>query len=67
MDQAVIETVQVDSHTPSADDFLPAINGETGELLKAVPTPFNLRLNRRRFLKLLSTDIDIRVGNKFPL
>lgn len=58
-----METAQVDSHTPAADDFMPIFNGDTGLLLKALPAPYNLRLQRRKFLKLISTGIDIRVSS----
>ncbi|KAI9879127.1 MAG: hypothetical protein M1830_009514 [Pleopsidium flavum] len=60
----VIETAQVDSHTPAADDIMPIYNGDTGLLLKAVPAPYSLRLQRRKFLKLISTGIDIRYGRR---
>jgi hypothetical protein len=30
--------------------------------MKKVPTPYNIRLQRRKFLKLISTGIDIRVS-----
>lgn len=40
---------------------MPIYNGQTGELLNVLPAPFNLRLQRRKFIKLISTGIDIRV------
>ncbi|KAK2761710.1 hypothetical protein FQN54_001538 [Arachnomyces sp. PD_36] len=61
---AQLETVQVDSHTPSAEDDMPIYNGQTGELLKLLPTPFSLRLQRRKFVKLISCGIDIRYGKR---
>lgn len=61
----LVESVQVDSRTPAADDFLPIYNGQSGELMKKIPAPYNIRLQRRKFLKLISTGIDIRVS--FPM
>jgi hypothetical protein len=61
----LVESAQVDSRTPAADAFMPIYNGQSGELMKKVPTPYNIRLQRRRFLKLISTGIDIRVS--FPM
>lgn len=57
-----LESVQVDDHKPSKVDFLPIFNAETCELLMATPAPFSLRLHRRKFLKLISTGLDIRVS-----
>jgi hypothetical protein len=59
----LVESVQVDSRTPSAEDFLPLYNGQSGELMKRVPAPYNIRLHRGKFLRLLATDIDIRVSS----
>ncbi|KAF2841942.1 FAD/NAD(P)-binding domain-containing protein [Patellaria atrata CBS 101060] len=55
---------QVDIHTPAADDILPVLNGKTGEVLKEVAAPFNLRLQRRKFIQLLGTGIDIQYGKR---
>ena len=57
-----IESAQVDDHKPAESDFLPIFNSETGELMLAAPAPFSLRLHRRKFLKLISTGLDIRVS-----
>jgi hypothetical protein len=55
-------TVQTDpSHKPSEDTVMPVYNGQTGELLKDLPAPFSLRLHRRRWLKMLSEGVDIKV------
>lgn len=40
---------------------MPIINGQTEELLKAVPTPHVLRLGRQKFRRLLATGIEIEV------
>jgi hypothetical protein len=58
--------VQVDSWKPGPEDFLPIYHGESGELLVASPAPFTLRLQRRKFQKLLATGIDIHVS-QFPI
>jgi hypothetical protein len=60
----LVESAQVDSLIPAADAFMPMYNGQSGELLKKLSTPYMIRLQRRRFLKLISTGIDIRVS--FP-
>lgn len=62
-----LPTVQVDSHAPSENDTLPMYNGATGELLNEAPTPYSLRLQRRKFLKLIATDIDIIVRKRISL
>ena len=59
LDQLV--ACQVDHHTPAASDILPGFNGKTGERLVDVPAPYSLRLKRRKFLQLISTDLDIQV------
>ncbi len=46
---------------PGPDDVLPIFNGEDGDLMKAMPTPFSLRLQRSKLQKLLATGIDIHV------
>jgi hypothetical protein len=58
-----LQSVQVDSHTPSESDFLPIFNFETGEPLIKVPAPYTYRLQRRKFLNLISTGVDIQVRN----
>ena len=57
-----MEQGQIDNRPLSPDHVMPIFNGQTGELLKTVPTPNSIRLHRRNFLRILSTDIDIRVG-----
>lgn len=54
-------TAQVDSHIPSEDDSLPIFNGQTGERLLDVPAPLSYRLQRRKFLKLIATGVEIQV------
>jgi hypothetical protein len=41
---------------------MPVYNGQTGELLKNLPAPFSIRLHRRRWLKMLSDGVDIKVS-----
>lgn len=50
----------MDDHHAGAEEVMPIRNGETGELLKAVPIPYNIRLARKRFLRLISQDLDIQ-------
>jgi len=57
-------TCQVDDHTPCAENFMPIRSGLDGSVMKEVPAPFNLRLQRRKFIQLLSTGIDIRYGKR---
>lgn len=57
-----IFNAQVDDVKPSADTYLPAYNGETGEELKKIPAPYYLRLRRRDLSKVLGSGIDIRVS-----
>ena len=55
-------TAQVDpSYKPSKDDVLHLCNGETGEILTKVPTPFVYRLGRAKFRALVSQGINIEV------
>ncbi|KAK2808403.1 hypothetical protein FQN50_004788 [Emmonsiellopsis sp. PD_5] len=61
---AQLESVQVDSHTPSADDSMSIFNGQTAEVVNVIPTPYTLRLQRLKFIKLISTGIDIRYGKR---
>lgn len=56
-----VENAQVDDHKPGPEEVMPIFNGQTEELMKAVPVPYNIRLARRRFLKLISQGLDIRV------
>lgn len=59
-----VENAQVDDHRASEDETMPIFNGKTGELLKAVPIPYNIRLARKKFLKLISQGIDIKWSKK---
>jgi len=60
--KAQIETVQTDpSYKPNADSIMPVHNGQTGELLKNLPAPWSLRVHRRKWLKMLSKDVDVKV------
>jgi len=43
---------------------MPIFNLENGELLLSMPAPFSLRFQRRKFLKLISTGLDIRFGKR---
>ena len=55
-------TAQVDpSYKPGKDDVIPLCNGETGETLAKVPTPFVYRLGRAKFRALISKGINIEV------
>lgn len=60
-----LQTVQVDSHTPTEKDVLPAYNGKSGEKITDIPAPFSFRLKRRKFLKMIATGIDIKVGTSY--
>jgi len=64
--RALIKTVQTDpTYTPNPDSFMPAHNGQTGELMKNIPAPYSLRLRRKKWLQLLSQeDLDIRWGKE---
>jgi hypothetical protein len=57
----LVESAQVDSRAPNAEDFLPIYNAQSGELMKKVPAPYCIRLHRGKFLSLLSTGLDIQV------
>lgn len=46
---------------PKADAYLPAFNGETGDLIHKIPTPHYLRLRRKEFVRVLGEGIDIQV------
>ncbi|KAF2192840.1 FAD/NAD(P)-binding domain-containing protein [Zopfia rhizophila CBS 207.26] len=56
--------VQVDSHTPDQDDVLPVFNATTGDRMVDLPAPFSLRLQRRKFLQLIATGIDIQYSKR---
>lgn len=62
--RARVVDVQTDpTHKPSEDTILPVYNGETGDILKVLPAPFSIRLHRRRWLKMLSDDVNIKVSH----
>ena len=63
---AQLPFVQVDSHTPAETDFLPVFNAETGQRLVDLPAPYMLRLQRRKFLNLIASGLDIKVGAQLP-
>ena len=57
-----LSEAQVDpDHVPGEADFLPILNGESGEMLARIPTPGVLRVARSKFRRLLAEGIDIRV------
>jgi len=63
---AQLDAVQTDpSHVRSADSVIPIYHGVTGELLKALPAPWSVRLQRRGWLELLRGGVDIRVCEAF--
>ena len=51
----------MDSLTPDPDNVLPIFNGESGDLINAMPAPYALRLQRSKLQKLLTTGIEIHV------
>ena len=58
-----ISEAQVDPFRPAPDkDFVPLLNGKTGEMLLEVPLPKAYRVTRSRMRKLCSEGIDIHVG-----
>ena len=62
--RARVIDVQTDpSHIPTEDTVMPVYNGQTGEHLKDLPAPFSIRLHRRRWLKMLSDGVDIKVAH----
>ena len=40
---------------------MPIYNGLTEELMTKLPIPYNIRLKRRNFLRLITTDLDVKV------
>jgi hypothetical protein len=63
--KAQIETVQTDpKYKPNADSVMPVHNGQTGELLKNLSAPWSLRIHRRKWLKMLSKDVDVKVSGQ---
>lgn len=61
LSRLIIEKGQVDRRMPNPDDKLLIFNGRTGELMKSLPAPNNIRLHRRNFLRLLTDAVDVRV------
>lgn len=61
LSKEVILNGQIDNRPLDPNGVLPIYNGETAELMKAVPAPNNLRLHRRNFLRILRDGLDIRV------
>ncbi|EME81231.1 uncharacterized protein MYCFIDRAFT_47104, partial [Pseudocercospora fijiensis CIRAD86] len=59
-----VEDAQVDDHKAGEDETMPIFNGNTGELLRALPIPYNIRLARKRFLQLISQGVDIQWSKK---
>ncbi|KAK7990523.1 hypothetical protein PG990_014803 [Apiospora arundinis] len=58
-----IQSVQTDpAHVPDPNGVMPVYNAETGELMKDLPAPFSRRLQRKKWIDLLGTGIDIRRG-----
>lgn len=56
-----LQSAQVDPSQPTAaEDFLKFINGQTGELINAIPANHFYRLRRRGLRQLLAPGIDIR-------
>lgn len=63
---ALIDTVQTDpSYRRHEGSVMPIYHGVTGERLKELDAPFAIRLNRRAWLDLLRTELDVRVS-QFP-
>jgi len=56
-----VENAQVDDRKAGEDETMPVFNGKTEELIAALPVPCNIRLARRRFLRLIARGVDIRV------
>ncbi|TVY90346.1 FAD-dependent monooxygenase [Lachnellula willkommii] len=59
--RSLVPTVQTDpSYKPSDASVMPVHHGETGKLLKNLPAPWSLRLKRKKWLEMISKDIDIK-------
>ncbi|KAK7052879.1 hypothetical protein VNI00_004199 [Paramarasmius palmivorus] len=56
-----VRATQVDDLTISSDDTLPIYDLSTGETLLVIPTPFAMRIHRRKFLRLISEGLDVKV------
>lgn len=59
-----MKSAQVDDHVAGRDETLPAFNLETDALLKGIPTPYQMRIGRKAFCKLISKGIDVRYGKR---
>ncbi|KAM3414140.1 putative monooxygenase [Cercospora zeina] len=59
-----VEDAQVDDYRAGEDEVMSIYNGKTGELLRELPAPYNIRLARKRFLRLISQDVDIQWNKK---
>lgn len=64
---AQLDSVQTDpSHVRSPDSIVPIYHGVTGELLKALPAPYSIRLQRRAWLDLIRKDVHVQVSFHLP-
>ncbi|KAK7052880.1 hypothetical protein VNI00_004200 [Paramarasmius palmivorus] len=59
-----VTVTQVDDLTPSADDTCPIYDASTGETMIVLPTPFAMRLQRRKFVNLISEGLDVKYGKR---
>ncbi|TAQ87831.1 hypothetical protein B7494_g3836 [Chlorociboria aeruginascens] len=60
--KSLLDTVEtVPNYQASTETIMPIYNGLTGELLKSIPAPLSLRLRRKKWLMLISKDINIKV------
>ncbi|CAD6593135.1 MAG: hypothetical protein ASARMPREDX12_006858 [Alectoria sarmentosa] len=63
--RAQLNTATVDpSRTPSPEDFIRMVNGETAEELFRVPMPNVIRLKRSSFRALLAEGLNVQYGKK---
>ncbi|KAF5373076.1 hypothetical protein D9758_001501 [Tetrapyrgos nigripes] len=60
----LIDKVQVDRMVPTEDLIIPLFNSWTGEILKPIPTPYGLRLQRRTFMRALTQGLDVHYGKR---
>ena len=62
--RAQLNTATVDpSRTPSPEDFIRMVNGETAEELFRVPMPNVIRLKRSSFRALLAEGLNVQVSS----
>ncbi|PKX91319.1 FAD-dependent oxidoreductase [Aspergillus novofumigatus IBT 16806] len=59
-----IRDAQIDAHVPSDKDVLRVYNGATGEVMTDIPVPYNLRLQRRKFINLIAQGINVQYNKK---